>query len=295
MKHIASPSLSLLLLLAAACSDSTASLPPGSAGSPLKSPCDGSKALLLRELQLRCDLFPPSPESGNPFFWGSERPSCVTKELLIEDAPPPETKSYDYSAAYTFSEATYDGAGNIATWVPSAYFAGGDPPTVSYDYAGDRLVAVRISGGPLTEERRYEIRYDGDLRIAERIDDRDVYLYTYDDGQLVAEGLPVNGMAPVRYEESMLAPGADGKLPLTPAVTADGDPFGASIASETYFYDGDGRVRLMGFAGAPGLRMQRLDLTYDGDRLTSLELSDSDSAEPSFRAQRWTYRYDGCN
>jgi hypothetical protein len=291
--------LSVAICVAACGSTSPGLLAPptGQKGSPVKTACQGGKAMLFETVKAACSLFPPSPETRDSTFWAKARPCSRTIERNGMIA---ETTKYDYTKPYLDERATYDANGNIATFsLDEAFGSHGVKIVFDYDSSG-LLTGEHIEGlMSASADLRYVFRYANGVRISEGVLKGDSYsprwFYVYDASlRLIAEGPPLKGgVPPARYDESMLHPDAQGFLPVVPPVdaTAEG-PFFASIAFNTYFYDAQGRLRLQGWGVTPGGHMTRLDYAYDGDLLKTVKSSKNDSVDSTFGEQTWTYNYD---
>src|SRR5207244_3167859 len=146
---------------------------------------------------------------------------------------------------------------------------------------------------------KWVYKYENGRRISEGLQKGDAYqphyFYVYDaDGRLIAEGPPVAANTPPpRYDESMLALDVSGFAPIAPMLTIDpNSDLVVPIAYDTYFYDSSGRLRLIGDGATPGIHLRRVDLSYEGGRLTTVKVSHNDATEPAFEGGTRTYKYD---
>lgn len=259
--------------------------PTGANGRAVRTPCDAGKLIMLDEVKLTCpNGMPGSPEAPDDRFFSVEKPCSRT--IKLSDGPESST-SYDYSKTYAYPGAIYNAEGNIESYNLMEQLGVG--LVINYEYEAELLVRawMEVDG----QRRTYVYEHDGNRRVRESTDVGSAqYFYVYDGSELVAEGPPVNGEAPVPYEESFLTADAEGNYQKIPVAAATAE-YGATAPQAVYFYE-DGRLESMGRAFAPGYNFQKVDYIYSGERLISVNLlGESGIAEPTVGPQTWTYDY----
>jgi hypothetical protein len=99
---------------AAACgSSSTKPLgpPTGHKSSPVKTPCEGGKALIFEQAKLLCVAFPETPVEGSSLYLNGEKPCSLTIDGPGMDS---HTEKFDYTKPYAAAGASYDTNGHIS-------------------------------------------------------------------------------------------------------------------------------------------------------------------------------------
>ncbi len=264
--------------------------PTGGNGRAVRGICDAASLILLHEGRLSCASgYPGNPYKPDERFFGEQKPCRVTKTRTSDGVT--EVVDFDASTPWADEFATYNEDGNLISW--NAVLNFGRDQFFYFDYEDGLLVSAYTTVDGV--EKRYGYENDGGRRVREySLSTSAEYFYVYDGDKLIAEGPPVAGKAPERYEESFLtATGAGGELPLVPLNQATNeDSFHHATAPHmTYYYDGD-RLSAAGRAGAPGLQFGKFTYGYEGELLKTVTTTGmTDQADFYFQPQTWTYDY----
>lgn len=264
--------------------------PTGTDGRAIRTPCEAGALVMLDSARMTCNYFLPEPESDDRRFWSGDDKPC-RRTIELPGGAEGQKLDYDYSKGVVFPGAEYNDDGNIIRW--NALQATGFELIVAYDYDGELLTGARVEA-PVSSRTEYRYFHEDDRRVQENeVDGPSDYHYVYEDGRLIAAGPPVDGAPPVRYEESFLQPGADGKYPNVPELDL-GRPdafFSASAPHWTYFYEGD-RLKSSGRGGPPGLGFIKMSYEYAGDELVAAHLDgNGDTNDSNIQPQTLKYDY----